>query len=236
MTKFRSMSLFVALGVLVVPVGPAAATATVDLVWTASSNPAAAGGLGTNTIAAAPGDLVTLAVVFTPFSSDGVSVYGVSVRFDFDLLDELDLSGAPEEFGMKPTITCTPFPSCFFESPTMSPFTPGVSSVVESNLGFTGFVYTFEAGTCGNGPTDTFGAFKIGEIHFQVNSSVMTDGFDIESGFFNVGTDGAFSNPGQPIDMTFGSASLDQIPEPATLVLVAAGLAAFAARTRIRWH
>ena len=116
----------------------------------------------------------------------------------------------------------------------MVPFTPGVSAVEEIGPGETGFVFTFEAGTCGSGPTSSFGSFRIGEIQFQINDTVASGGVDVQAGFFNAGADGAFSNPGLPLAMTFGSASIDKIPEPATLGLVALGLVFWGLWSRYR--
>jgi len=200
----------------------ASADATIDLIWgsTTNTDPAGLAGLGTTAITAAAGDHVGLEIYITA-GTEGLSSYGISLAFD----DQVQVLHPPTEYGLKATVTCTPFPACFFDSPTMTPFTPGVSSVIPAPPGGTGFVYTFEAGTLGNGLLDTFGPFKIGEVWFQVQSTVATDGQDIASGFFNVGADGAYDNASQPVTMIFGGAAVDAFaPEPGTTALLGLGL------------
>ena len=119
----------------------------------------------------------------------------------------------------------TPFPACFFASPTLVSFSPGVSGVSPSGPATTGFVFTFEAGTLFNGVSASFGSFKIGEIWFEAQPSLGTDGADAASGFFNVGFDGAFDNAGSPVAMNFGNAAVDLWgPEPGTATLLGLGL------------
>ena len=154
---------------------------------------------------------------------------GISLAFT----DQVQVLHTPTEFGVKPTVTCTPFPACFFDSPTMAPFTPGVSAVIPSGPATTGFVYTFEAGTLGNGLLGSFGPLKIGEVWFVVQSAVGTDDADVASGFFNVGTDGAFDNVSAPVAMNFGSAAVDLWgPEPGTAALLGLGLIGLAVAGR----
>jgi hypothetical protein len=211
--------------------GSASADGSVDLIWTSSSNTAVSG-VGTSAISASSGDALTLGVFLTA-GTEGISSYGISVSFDGPGFNELDLNPigsttAATEFGLKPTVTCTPFPSCFFESPTMSNFTPGVSSVIESDGSNTGFVYTFEAGTLGSGVLNTFGAFMIGEINFTVNTPV-NGGPTLNPGFFRSGVDAAYSNAGTPVTMSFNGAAVDTFgPEPGTTVLLGLGLVSLA--------
>ena len=203
------------------------AAATVDLIWVSSSNTDPVHtpyiGLGTSATMAHPGDHIGLQINLTA-GTEGLSSWGISLAFDFDLQDELNVLHPPNEFGLNPTITCTPFPACFFGTPTLASFTPGVSLVVESFPGVAGFVFTFEAGTLNNGVSASFGSFKIGEVWFEVNSPA-TDGPDISSGFFNSGADGAFDNRGLPVAMNFNSAAVDLWgPEPGTAMLLGLGL------------
>ena len=194
------------------------AAATVDLIWQ---------GTGTDTIQANPTDNITLEVRLTA-GTEGLSSWGISIQFDAGLLNEFNVASPPNEFGIAPDVYCTPFPACFFATPTVTPFTPGtVSGVVESVTGGggTGFVFTFEAGTLGDGASASFGQFLIGEIVFTVTGNVATDGPDISSGFFNVGADAAFDNAGNAVAMTFNGATVDAFgPEPGTAVLLGLGL------------
>jgi hypothetical protein len=203
----------------------AGAIAQVDLVWVSTSNTDPAHtplsiGVGTSAIMAHPGDHVGLEVLLTA-GTEGISSFGISVAFN----DQVQVLHTPTEFGLAPTITCTPFPGCFFDTPTLSNFTPGVSGVTPSGPATTGFVYTFEAGTLGSGLLGTFGPMKIGEIWFEVQSSVGTDGADVASGFFVPGVDAAYSNGGLPVAMNFGNAAVDLWgPEPGTATLLGLGL------------
>jgi hypothetical protein len=197
--------------------GPALAGAVVDLEWISTSNTSAAAiaGIGTDTLQAAPGDIVGLRMILSA-GTEGISVWGISVRFDADGADELDVSGEPEEFGLSPTITCTPFPSCFFLTPGRWHQTPGIEGIQESVSGSTGFAFHFEAeDTAGaGGPLiDTFGPFRIGEIVFEVTPNVASDGVDLESGFFLQGWDSVYSDGGNAVIMNFGVASLDRVPD-----------------------
>jgi hypothetical protein len=224
MRRFACL-IMVAMASLVGFAGSAGALATVDLVWESTSNtdpghtPGTLG-IGTSAIMAHPGDHVGLAIYLTA-GSEGLSAWGISLSFN----DQVQVLHTPNEFGVKPTVTCLPFPACFFDSPTLAPFTPGVSGVSPSGPATTGFVYTFEAGTLGNGLLGSFGPLKIGEVWFQVQSAVGTDGADVASGFFNVGTDGAFDNNSLPVAMNFGNAAVDLWgPEPGTATLLGLGL------------
>ena len=207
------------------------AGATVDLIWASSDNTDPEHtpyiGIGTSAIMAHPGDHIGLSVLLTA-GTEGLSSWGISIAFDFDLQNELNVLHPPNEFGIAQDVYCTPFPACFFATPTVTPFTPGtVSGVVESVTGGggTGFVFTFEAGTLGNGASASFGQFKIGEIWFVANNPVVTDGPDVTSGFFNIGADAAFDNAGNAVAMTFNSAAVDTWgPEPGTAMLLGLGL------------
>jgi hypothetical protein len=196
--------------------GPASAGAVVDLEWISTSNTSAAAtaGIGTDTLQAAAGDIVGLRMILSA-GTEGITAWGISIRFDPDGGDELDISGVPEEFGLHPTVTCTPFPFCFFNTPGRY-FTPGLEGFQESSNGSTGFAFSFEGeDTAGaGGPLiHTFGPFRIGEIVFEVTSNVASDGVDLDTGFFNPGYDGMFSDAAEHVLVNFGVASLDRVPD-----------------------
>jgi hypothetical protein len=208
----------------------ASADASVDLVWLSSSNTAAK--TGTSSIQAADGDLLTLSIFITA-GTEGLSSYGISISFDAPGSNRLNLqpfpanpmdTAAATEFGLAPTITCQPFPSCFFDTPTMANITSGVSSVIESDFSNTGFVYTFEAGTLGNGLLASFGAFELGQIDFKFQNPEQNSA-TLKSGFFNFGADGAYSNTGTEVAVSFGAAAIDAFaPEPGAAALLGMGL------------
>ncbi len=86
----------------------AQAALTVELRWVATTGFGTTGG---NFIQAEPGDRLTLDI-FIIVDEAGVLNYSISVVFDADLGDELDLVET-EEFEHVATLPCDPFPECF---------------------------------------------------------------------------------------------------------------------------
>ena len=158
-----------------------------------------------SSVVAAPGDRLTASLVLSA-GPEGVSSYGLSIEFDADLADELDLESATELL-----------PSGFDFN-----LTPGVGGTRESDATQSGLVLTFEAATFGFGPTDS--SFEIGVVEFLVTGNVATDGDDIQSGFFGA-ADGIFDNLGGDLSgqLVLGSAAVN-VPEPGSALLVALGL------------
>jgi hypothetical protein len=191
-------------------VGPSVAQAnpTVDLIWDATTNPGSGLGVGTSTIKADPGDQLTLGIYLT-MDSAGVSNYVVSIEYDNDLVDELDLVSAVE---------LTPAP--------LTNTTVGVVSSSESSGSQGGTVYSFEAGSVpGNGPTST--TVQIGTITFTVTGAVATDGTDVESGLFSVLVDGIYSNAASgdlSATAVFNGAGVDRLSGAAVPGLMAWGV------------
>ena len=165
------------------------------------------GVVGSNTIDAAPGDFLTAIVTLLP-DAGGVSNYGVSLLFDQDLGDELDLISA-QELSTAPLFN----------------FTVGCSSTQESSSTQAGGVSNCEAVTIGLGPV-TPGTIEIVRLVFQATANVATDGADIQTGLFATGLDGIFDNAGIEVaDPVFGAAVVNRLPEPRSLLLFAIGLA-----------
>ena len=167
------------------------------------------GVVGSNTIDAAPGDVLTAVVTLFP-DAGGVSNYGVSLLFDEDLGDELDLISV-EELATAPLFN--------FGSPL------GCGSTQESSSTEAGSVSFCEAGTFGNGPVEP-ATIEIVRVVFQATASVATDGADIQTGLFATGLDGIFDNAGIEVaDPVFGAAVVNRLPEPRSLLLFSIGLA-----------
>ena len=88
-------------------------------------------------------------------------------------------------------------------------------------------MYTFESATlsASNYAYDTFGPMKIGDIMFQVQPAVATDGVDLTSGFFNPGVDAILDAANNSVGAVFGSAAVNLFaPEPGAATLLGLGL------------
>jgi len=190
-----------------------ASAATVGIVFTATTG---SGTPGTDEIGAEPGDLLTAIVSIEPDAA-GISSYGISVLFDMDLGNELDLASVTE----------------LLNAPFTFNFDPGCASTQESTGAQEGQVLTCEAGTFGTGPPPPT-SVAIMELQFFVTANVVDDSFDIELGFFNPGFDGVFDNAGGSVIPIFGRASVNVIPEPNTALLLGLGFVGLASRLRKR--
>lgn len=159
---------------------------------------------GSNAIVAAPGDIVTAEVHVTA-GAEGISSYGISIQFDSDLdfISATELLPAAFSFNLN----------------------AGVDGSDESNGATPGHVLTFEAATFGTGAVGA--TFLAGTISFRVVAP-LSDGADIGAGLFNDGIDGVFDSSGYVVETVFGSAEVT--PEPGTVLLLGAGLAALAGR------
>ena len=190
-----------------------ASATTIDITFTATDG---LGVVGSNTISALPGDTLSATVSLTADSA-GVSSYGISLLFDTDFGDELNLISVNE----------------LLTAPFTFNVTPGCASTQESSGAQVGNVLTCEAGTFGAGPS--LATVDIMDLVFLVTANVATDGFDMETGLFNSGFDGIFDNAGMPVTPTFGQAAVNLlVPEPGTGLLVGLGLLGFALRSRKR--
>lgn len=171
----------------------ASATALIDVVWLETGT-AVAGG--------PPGTPLT-AQIFLTSDAAGISAYGVSLRFDDDVVLA---STAPTEL-------------------LPSGFAFNLTSGVEGTNSDT--VLTFEAATFGAGPTSS--RFLIGLVNFLV-SDAKPDGTDLIPGLFNTGIDAIFDNGGLPVVVEAIGAEV--VPEPTTLVLLAMGIGGLTLRRR----
>ena len=176
----------------------------VDLVWTATNG---SGTTGESMIAAEPGDVITLEVQITADAA-GVCCAALSLRFDDDLQDELDLVNATE------TQLVLPGP--------FSPLNSGVQDTRESDANQSGLVLTFEGmSPTSDGPASS--TFTLGQVDFLVTSHVGGDAadVDVEVGFFNPGVDAIGDNASQLVpsgEITFGTASVEPATAPVPLL------------------
>jgi hypothetical protein len=184
------------------------ANATVDLIWSGTTG---TGTPGSSSIAAAGGNTLTLDVLLTA-GSEGLRGWGVSVEFDSNLLDQLDIA----------SVTAAPdgLPAGFTGT--------GYDGSVESTTSQAGFVYTFDGLNPFGTPVADGQTVTIGRIVFDVNT-VAVDGPDVFSGFFNTGVDGMTAGDFSDLLSTtvLNSAALNGAvsgPEPGTTLLLGLGL------------
>lgn len=193
-TRRVTSGVALALGFLALLAPTAFAEPAVSLRWSATSGSGSAGG---SAIGAVAGDRLTLDVVLSPDAA-GVSSFGLSLEFDRDGGNELDLVEVLEELP----------PGFAFH------LSPGVEGALESEPERTGQILTFEAATLDLGPTDA--AVRIAQIIFEVTDQVATDGPDVFLGLQNPGVDGSFDNQGRDVGRDLGEAQadVDLLPEP----------------------
>ena len=191
----------------------ARATVTFDLIWTSTSG---TGVTGTNSINADPGNILQLEIRMV--TGQTLSYLGISLDFDTDLGNELNLIGAREWSGT--TYGTTAMTS------QIAPIGDGVQSTLESTGGMAGRINTFESGLLTGTNFLPLGTYAIGTARFVATSAVATDGNDVFSGLFNVSVDSVGDNTFSPIpvgDLVTNGASVN-IPEPSTVSLLGLGL------------
>lgn len=178
--------------------------ATVDLTWSATTGTGTPGG---SAIDAAPGDELTLSVVLNLEAGESVSSLALSVEFDGDGGNELNLVQVVE-LNHVASFNCVPLPDCFVNfGPELHNQDFGVDSEVESQPGSAGEVNTFEMGTLDIGPSGPL-SIPVGTIRFEVVKAI-TDGEDVDSGHFNLGFDGTFDNAANALPIAFGGAEVN---------------------------
>jgi len=235
MRKVFSVALAVAMLSLVGMTKDAGATVTISLLWGAAAGGSI--GLGTNTIpdgAIAPGQTLRLDIFMSHDLAGGIKTHTFSINFDSPIDNELNLGPmAAVEWGGTDVDPGVPISNYL-------PITVGLAGTVESGGPPTGRINSFESGALigvlpANGVAYTVGtvtatapaSYRIGQAFFTSNGAVF-DGADVFSGYFNglfdVIVDGA-TNLAVPIGtITFGTATLNPIPEPGTVSLLGLGL------------
>jgi hypothetical protein len=195
------------------------AVPVIDLTWTSTSGAGATGG---SSIDAVPGDALILTIfVSNSVPAEGISFAGVSILHTLGLAathatDCPDAGSVPSGGNLLPG-TCTP---TGFVPPFMSPFVPGATISP-------GFIGSFDAAA--GPPQFTTGTIELGAIRFVVGAGAgPTELADIaySPGLDSV-NDGLFA-----VHFPNASASVNIIPEPGTLPLLALGLAGLTALAR----
>jgi hypothetical protein len=220
MRKVFSVALMAAMVCLVGMAKDASATVSFNLVWTSTTG---TGITGTNSIFADPGNVLVLSLVMT--TDQTISAHGVSLNFDTDLGNELNLfnpNGGKEWSGTTYGTTAM--------TGNYAPLVAGLGPppAVESTNAVSGRINTFESGRTPSSTPLPIGSYTVGTAKFIANAAV-TDGDDIFSGLFNVGVDEVLNNANFPIgtiSVNYGSASVNGfvIPEPGTASLLGLGL------------
>jgi hypothetical protein len=171
--------------------------------------------VATDTVAAAPNDTLTMAVLMRNDQTLTIAVY--SLNYDLDGDNELDVVSVFGWGGVPLNKTATDFFAPLIMSPTTATFV-GSFSGSTTNFGPPPRLLPASAGAFAGG-------YQMGTVTWKVNAGVNNDGTDILSGLLNPGVDGIFDNAFQPINaLQFNAATVNFIPEPGTASLLGLGL------------
>jgi len=212
MRKVFSVALMAAMVCLVGMTRDAGATVTISLVWSGTTGVGVTGG---NVIDANPGDVLSLDLVLTHDEATGVSSHGISVNFDSDLGDELNLLDAAAWSGLSYMLVMA--------TANYAPLGAGVGPNIESSMVAGGQIGTYESATTATQGIP-IGTYVIGTARFLVTANVATDLDDLFTGLFRVGDDGLFNGAGLPTVNVFGTGAVNLVPEPGTASLLGLGL------------
>ncbi len=194
--------------------GNAAALPVIDVVFVQQNGAALA---PTPAVAANPGDQLS-AQVRLHADSAGVSSYSISLVFDPDLGNELDLLSVNE------------LPPVEFEID----LDPGAPFSQESTGLQEGRIQSLVAASLGPGVAE--GLYILASLEFLVTGNVSSDSIDVFPGLFASSVDGLFASDGSDLApfVAYQGVSVNLVPEPGTGALLMLGLvllAPFRART-----
>ena len=185
------------------------AGATVDLLFVGRNGGAIA---PTDTVAALPGDTLTMAVRLRNDQSLTAAVF--SLNYDLDGDNELDVVSAFQWLG----VPLGSKGSDFFAP--LAPLSPVTPTFVGSFQG-----YAINVSLPRTLPPSP-GGYQMGTVVWKVNPGVNDDGADIISGILNPGVDAFGDAVFNEISarVRFNSATVNLIPEPGTASLLGLGL------------
>jgi len=236
MRKVFSVALMAGMLCLVGMTKEANATVTVTMVWGLCTG-AGCGATGTDvmTMTSGSGQTLRLDIFLTHDNTDGLKGHGFSLAFDTDLANELNFNTAMAQAEWGGT-DVNPHP---VNASAYSPIAAGVTGTIESTGATAGRINTYESGSLtgvlprtgqaysnGTFTLTAPGTYRVGQAFFIANGAV-TDGADIFAGIFNTGVDDILNGAGGVLPLSglsFGTATLNLIPEPGTVSLLGLGL------------
>ncbi len=190
---------------------------TVNLIWTAASDPSATG-IGTNAVQVS-GAGVTLTLDYVVgIDANGVSSFGLDIEFDTDGGNELNILGFSE-------ITWANAKA----NRNLVPIAQGLTKSVESgSAGPEGQLFGFDLFTLGLGPNNLTLAFA--RMVFVTTANTATDGLDIFATNERDPTATAlFDNNSANIAFALPSASVGLLPEPHGIAMLGLAIGTLAA-------
>ena len=191
--RFRSAILIALLLALAPGSREAQAAPSIDIIWVSTTGSGTPGGAS---IDAAPGDTLVAEIQIFP-DAPGVGGYEVSLEFDTDLGDELDLVNVTE----------------FLPGVMEYNLSPGVDGHQESTLAQKGTVAGIEAVTVTiMGPTS--GTIVAAQVTFKVGANVSSDSADVFVGIFNGDDDVVFDNASDIVTPIFSNAEVNLAGSP----------------------